>query len=260
MPHRIVQIQRREASRLYKSFSMYTHIYKDLNELSTAVADWMVKIIGETIEKTGRFTTALSGGSTPQKLYTLLASDTYKDKIDWSKVHVFWGDERVVPFEDERNNAKMTYDTLLHLVPVPASQIHVMKTDIDPEESARQYEQILHEYFDHTGTTFDLTLLGMGDDGHTLSVFPGSELVDEKTAWVKSIWVPAQKMYRISLTVPVVNKSARVAFLTAGSGKAATLKQVIKGSRDPHQFPSQLIQPANDELYWFIDEAAAKNL
>ncbi len=239
---------------------MYTHIYRDLNELSTDVADWMVSIIGETIGKTGRFTIALSGGSTPQKLYTLLATEPYKQKIDWSKMHIFWGDERVVPFEDERNNAKMTYDTLLQLVPVPDAQIHVMKTDIDPEESARQYEQLLHGYFDHTETTFDLTLLGMGDDGHTLSVFPGSELVDEKTAWAKSIFVPAQKMYRISLTVPVVNKSAKVAFLTSGSGKAATLKQVIKGDRDPHQFPSQLIQPVNDELYWFIDEAAAKDL
>lgn len=239
---------------------MHFYTYNNLDELSYAVADWMVSYISDTLKNNDRFTISLSGGSTPQKLYTLLATEPYKQKIDWSKMHIFWGDERVVPFEDDRNNAKMTYDTLLNHVPVPASQVHVMKTDIDPEAAAAQYDDILHRYFDQHETTFDFTLLGMGDDGHTLSIFPGSELVDEKSAWVKAIYVPAQKMYRITCTVPVTNKSAKVAFLTAGSNKASVLKQVTKGEFNPTLYPSQLIHPGNGELYWFIDKEAAKEL
>ena len=239
---------------------MPIYTFNNLNELSDAVAGWMMPRIKTAIEQNGRFTIALSGGSTPEKLYALLATEPYRQGIDWSKMHIFWGDERVVPFEDERNNAKMTYNKLLDLVPVPPSQIHVMQTDIDPEAAAGQYNDILHQYFGVTGTTFDLTLLGMGDDGHTLSVFPGSELVEEKTAWVKAIFVPAQKMYRITLTPPLVNRSAAVAFLTAGSNKATTLKQIVEGEYNPLKYPSQLIHPQNSELYWFIDKEAAKEL
>ncbi|WP_431212574.1 6-phosphogluconolactonase [Puia sp. P3] len=129
-------------------------------------------------EKRDRFTIALSGGSTPRALHKLLAAAPYKDQIDWSKMHIFWGDERAVPFEDDRNNAKMAYETLLNFVTVPASQIHVMRTDIGPDESAAEYEKILHQYFDSIPgaatlpNSFDLVLLGMGDDGHTLSL-PG---------------------------------------------------------------------------------------
>ena len=239
---------------------MHLHTYNNLDELSDAVAGWMVSFISDTVKKNGRFTISLSGGSTPQKLYKLLATESYKQQIDWSKMHIFWGDERVVPFEDERNNAKMTYDTLLNHVPVPVSQIHVMKTDIEPEDAARQYDDILHQYFNQQETTFDLTLLGMCDDGHTLSIFPGSELVEEKSAWVKAIYVPAQNMYRITCTVPVTNKSARVAFLTAGSNKAPILKQVTEGEFNPKLYPSQLIRPDNGELYWFVDKEAAKEM
>lgn len=239
---------------------MHFHIYNDPDKLSFAVADWMIYLISDTLKKNGRFTIALSGGSTPQRLYSILATEPYRQKIDWSKLHIFYGDERVVPFEDKRNNANMSYETLLNHVPVPASQIHVMKTDIDPQEAARQYEIILHQYFDRSDTTFDLTLLGMGDDGHTLSVFPGSELVAEKAAWAKAVWVPAQNMHRITLTPAIVNKSAVVAFLTTGANKATTLQQVVKGEFNPDTYPSQLICPANGELYWFVDKEAAGSL
>ena len=239
---------------------MHIHTYNDPDELSFAVADWMIYQISDALKKNGRFTVALSGGSTPQRLYSILAKESYSQKIDWSKVHIFYGDERVVPFEDKRNNAKMTYDTLLNHVPIPASQIHIMKTDIDPEEAARQYESILHDYFDHTETTFDVTLLGMGDDGHTLSVFPGSELIEDKAGWARAIYVPDQSMYRITLTPALVNKSTAVAFLTTGANKSVTLQQVIKGAFNPQQYPSQLICPPNGELYWFIDKEAAKDI
>ena len=233
------------------------HIYKDTNELSIAVAEWMTTYIRETLEKKDRFTIALSGGSTPQKLHEILVRSPYREKIDWAKLHVFWGDERAVPFDDERNNARMAYDTLLHHVPIPPHQIHIMKTDVDPEDAALEYEKILHLYFDETPTSFDLVLLGMGDDGHTLSLFPGTDVVHEHNAWAKAFYLETQQMHRITLTAPIVNRSAAIVFLVAGSNKSAALKQVLKGTYQPDKYPSQQICPQNGELYWFVDEAAA---
>lgn len=239
---------------------MKLHIYKSPEDLSIAVAEWVTDYIQSVLAKNNRFTIALSGGSTPQKLHTLLAASPYKEKINWTKMHIFWGDERAVPFTDDRNNAKIAYDTLLNHLPVPAEQIHVMRTDIDPEAAAAAYEKILHSYFDETDTSFDLVLLGMGDDGHTLSLFPGTEIVHEKTAWTKAFFLQAQDMYRISLTAPIVNKSASVAFLAAGKNKSKTLEQVLEGAIQPDLYPSQLIKPVNGELHWFVDEAAASDL
>jgi 6-phosphogluconolactonase len=261
---------------------MQLHIYKNSQELSYAVADWIVNRIADTLEKQDRFTIALSGGSTPKVLHKILAASPYKEKINWTKLHVFWGDERVVPFEDDRNNAKMAYDTLLDKVPVPASQIHVMRTDIPPEQSAAEYEKILRQYFplviDPAGhsplttgpssltthsspaTSFDLVLLGMGDDGHTLSLFPGTEVVHEEKVWATAFYLKAQDMYRITLTKTIVNKAARVAFLTTGSGKAHALKEVLQGTYNPDLYPSQEIKPSDGELHWFVDEAAAAEL
>ncbi|HEY4290780.1 MAG TPA: 6-phosphogluconolactonase [Puia sp.] len=239
---------------------MELQVYKDAQELSQAAARWIVGLIAEIVKVRDRFTIALSGGSTPKLLHKILAAPPCKDQIDWSKMHIFWGDERAVPFEDDRNNAKMAYDTLLNFVPVPASQIHVMRTDIGPEQSALEYEKILHQYFDTTSNTFDLVLLGMGDDGHTLSLFPGMPIVHEEKAWAKAFFLPAQDMYRITLTKTIVNKAAHIAFLTTGTGKAHALKEVQKGAYNPDLYPSQEIKPVNGELHWFVDEAAAAGL
>jgi len=238
---------------------MELHEYKDAEALSVDAARWIANLITTTLKTKDRFTIALSGGSTPKRLHELLAQAPYKETLDWSSLHVFWGDERAVPFEDSRNNAKMAYDTLLDFVPVPASQIHVMRTDIAPEQSAAEYEKILHDYFDKTPYSFDLVLLGMGDDGHTLSLFPGMPIVHEEKAWAKAFWLQAQDMSRITLTKTIVNKSACVAFLTAGTAKAHALREVLKGSYDPDLYPSQEIKPAG-ELHWFVDVAAAADL
>jgi len=247
---------------------MQLHIYKDAEALSEAAAKWIADCIAEVLSTRDRFTIALSGGSTPQRLHKILAAPPYTDQIDWSKLHIFWGDERAVPFDDSRNNAKMAYDTLLDYVPVPASQIHVMRTDIKPEESAAEYEKILHQYFDAAPgasspalpASFDLVLLGMGDDGHTLSLFPGTEIVHEEKAWARAFFLPAQDMYRITLTRTIVNWSARIAFLTTGPGKAHALREVLEGAYAPDLYPSQVIQPVKGELHWFVDEAAAAGL
>jgi 6-phosphogluconolactonase len=227
--------------------------------LAQDVAEWLVDYEQRVLQKQDRFTIALSGGSTPRILHQLLASEPYQSRLSWSKWHVFWGDERFVPMSDERNNARMAYDTLLNHVPIPANQIHVMRTDLEPEVSMRLYGRTLHDYFDGYLHTFDLVLLGMGDDGHTLSLFPGTEVVGEKTAWTKGFFLNDQKMYRLTLTAPVVNLSAAVAFMVAGTNKAEALQEVLQGKLQPKKYPAQLIQPAG-ELNWFVDESAAAKL
>lgn len=244
------------------------HLSDNADTLSKEYADWLVDYISKTLQTQQRFTIALSGGSTPKKLHELLATDAYKNKIDWSKLHVFWGDERFVPFEDERNNAKMAYDTLLNHVPVPASQIHVMPTNLSPEDASAEYEKLLNAYFvpaeDPGGEsfhfTFDLVILGMGDDGHTLSLFPGLPVIHEASKWVTSFWLEAQDMYRITLTHSVANKARCVTFLATGEKKAVVLKEVLEGVRNVDLYPSQIIQPEQGELHWFVDRSAASKL
>lgn len=240
---------------------MELHIAKNIDKLSIAVADWLVQYAAEVLLQQDRFTIALSGGSTPKLLHELLASDAYKNKFDWQKWHVFFGDERFVPFADERNNAKMAFDTLLNHVPIPADHVHIMQTEhISPEDSAVAYEKLLHQYFDGAETSFDLVLLGMGDDGHTLSLFPGSPVVHEAHAWATSLWLPSQDMFRVTLTHAIVNHAAAVAFLAAGSKKTTVLKEVLNGDYNPDVYPSQIIQPLQGQLHWFVDEAAAAEL
>jgi 6-phosphogluconolactonase len=242
---------------------MNLHIYQNDKEFAKDVAEWIIKTIAETLKQQEKFTWVLSGGNTPKPIYELLAATPYREQIAWEKLHIFWGDERAVPFTDDRNNAKMAYETLLNHVPVPASQIHVMRTDISPEESAKEYEKILHDYFPSVHNsllTFDLVLLGMGDDGHTLSLFPGTEVVHEEKAWTNAYFLKAQDMYRITLTKSIVNRSAKIAFLTTGENKADALHEVIEGKYNPDLYPSQVIKPENGELHWFVDSDAAIEL
>ena len=171
----------------------------------------------------------------------------------------FWGDERYVPFDDERNNAKMATDTLLSHVPVTKANIHIMRTDIDPVQSAREYENILRQYF-KDANTFDLVMLGLGDDAHTLSLFPGHPIIHEKNKWVDSLYLEQQDMYRITLTAAVVNRANKIMFLVSGASKAIPVKKVLYGEHDPMLYPAQIIQPFNGQCYWFLDTAAASEI
>ena len=238
---------------------MQLHIYPEIKQLNAALADWISSDIQQTLAVHGRYTIALSGGSTPKALYEWLAAK-YHDRIDWQKVVVFFDDERYVPFEDERNNARMAFDSLLNKVNIDRDQVHVMQINIPPKESAEEYEKILHQYFDGQPHTFDLVLLGMGDDGHTLSLFPGKDVVRETNKWVSEVLLDDAGNYRITLTAPVVNLASKVVFLVAGEGKAETLHHVLNGPYQPETYPSQLIQPDSNNLHWFADEAAAGKL
>jgi 6-phosphogluconolactonase len=242
---------------------MNLEVFKDSDHLCRGLAEWITSLIEETLRHKNRFSLVLSGGNTPKKLHLLLASSPFKERIDWNKIHVFWGDERAVPFEDERNNARMAFDTLLDKVDVPKEQIHIMDTGLAPEKAAAAYEEILNEYF---GTdvlpfqTFDLVLLGMGDDGHTLSLFPGTAVIHEEKSWATSFNLKAQDMYRITLTKNIVNHADHIVFMISGKEKANALYEVLEGEKNPDLYPSQVISPAQGELHFFTDEAAASGL
>lgn len=235
-------------------------VTNDIDDLSFHFAEWMLDYITDTLSKQDRFTIALSGGSTPKKLYQLLASETFHKRINWTRLHFFWGDERVVPYDDPRNNARMAFETLLDKVPVSRDHIHIIDTSIDPERAAREYEQVLHRYFDNHPHTFDLVLLGLGDNAHTLSLFPDYPVIRENRKWVASFYLKEQEMYRVTLTAPIVNAAGRVAFLVSGGDKAAAVYHILGSDHDPDLYPAQIIQPFNGELYWFFDKAAAADL
>ena len=236
---------------------MNIHISKNPDELSVTVANWIVNEVEESLQRTDRFAFLLSGGNTPKKLYELLASDDYRTKIDWQKVDIFFGDERVVPFEDERNNGKMAFDAMINKIPIPPEQVFYIDTKKKPEESAEDYESLLRGYFQNSDHTFDIALLGMGEDGHTLSVFPGTEKNLNNRNWTFSAFVPDQNMYRVSLSPLVVNKSRHVAFLVTGAAKSAVLEKILDEKNKTISYPAQLIKPEHGELHWFLDEAAA---
>ena len=240
---------------------MKLHIYKNQEDLANELALWISAVIESTLQNQEFFTLALSGGATPQILYKKLANPEFREQINWNRVHIFWGDERAVPFNDDRNNAKMAYSLLIDRIGIPAAQVHAMRTDIEPVFAAKEYEKILHTYFDNTVTSFDLILLGIGEDGHTLSIFPGSPLLEaEEQNWVNAVYHEEQHMYRITLTPVIVNRSSRIAFMVEGSNKAKILKEVIEGNYSPSTLPAQLIKPEKGELHWFLDKASAKRL
>ena len=240
---------------------MKFHIYKNKEELSNELAIWICDLINSTLQKQEFFTLVLSGGETPKSLFKKLASADFKEKINWQKIQIFWGDERVVPINDERNNAKMAYDIFIDNVDVPAYQVHIMRTDIEPIFAAKEYEKMLHHFFDNTETSFDLVLLGMGDDGHTLSLFPNSPLLNEQNEnWVNSVYNEEQQMFRLTLMPEIVNRSSNIAFMIEGKKKSAVLKEVIEGKYSPGKLPAQIIKPVKGELHWFLDEDAAQDL
>lgn len=233
-------------------------IFKDKNELSEAAAELFLNAALNAVKNKGRFTVALTGGSSPVLLHDLLSKEPYASQVPWDKTFVFWGDERFVPLTDERSNAKMAFETLLNKVPVPENQVYPMWEDgMDAETFAAKYEQIIKDHFGKNPYEFDLILLGMGDDGHTASLFPGTEVLNEKEKIVMGYYLTPQSMYRITLTSPIINSAKQICFLTFGANKAKALYEVLEGERNSVQYPSQLIHAKNGEVIWMVDEAAA---
>jgi 6-phosphogluconolactonase len=235
-------------------------IYPDAEQLTQAAAEQFTALAQTAINERGRFTVALSGGSTPRALFQLLATDSFTARIDWSSVQVFWGDERGVPPEHPDSNYRMASETLLDYVPVPESNVHRMQGELDPTRAANAYSEILRQTFEESPPVFDLILLGMGDDGHTASLFPGTAAVYERNRWVVGHFVGRLQTWRITLTPVVINAARTVLFLVSGANKAERLKQVLEGAFQPHVLPAQIVQPRKSRLLWLVDKAAAAKL
>lgn len=235
-------------------------IFEDLEALSVAAADLVVRESRVAAEAKRPFSLVLSGGSTPRRSYELLATAPWRDRIQWPNVHVFWGDERVVPVSDPRSNARMATEAFLDKVPIPESQVHPVYRDESARRMAEDYEAILRRFFDQRPPCFDLVLLGLGENGHTASLFPRTEVLGEHHHWVRDLFLPEQDMYRVTMTVPLLNLARRVAFLVAGEQKAQVLRDVLEGPYRPEILPAQLVHPVDGHLEWLVDAAAAARL
>jgi 6-phosphogluconolactonase len=232
-------------------------------ELFAAAAEEVVRAANEAVNANGRFTIALSGGSTPKSLYNLLATNA-RAALPWDRMFFFWGDERHVPPDDPDSNYRMANEAMLSKVPVPPGNIFRFPTENpDAEAVAAAYEQTLRKFFQLEAggvPRFDLMLLGMGPDGHTASLFPGTAGLKERSRLVIANWVEKLKTHRLSLTLPVLNAAREDAFLVSGTDKASVLKAVLEGSDPSEQYPAKLVQPKDGKLMWFLDRAAASAL
>lgn len=232
-------------------------------ELSRLAAERFVRLAVEAVREKGLFTVALAGGSTPRSLYALLASwdEPFRAQLPWEKIHFFFGDERHVPPDHPDSNYRMTSEAMLARVPVPAENVHRIKSEkTDAGRAADEYEQTLRKFFrlaEGQLPRFDLILLGIGPDGHTASIFPGTDVINEKSRLVVAPWVEKFKSYRITLTPHVLNNAAAVVFLVNGTAKAKVLREVLEGEHQPERLPAQLIRPNKGKLLWLVDQEAA---
>lgn len=249
---------------VYQQVKPDLHIFEDKDALAAAAAEVFHAAAMEAVASRGRFLVALSGGSTPQALFTLLAGSPYRERIAWPATHLFWGDERLVPADEPGSNYYHARRLLLEKVPIPTSQIHHVRGELPAPDAVEDYERQLQSVTagDRAWPRFDLALMGLGADGHTASLFPGSNAVTEITRPVLSVTAdyagrPAQ---RVTLTPPVFNDAHHVLFLAAGADKATALAAVLNGPRDIQNWPAQSIQPASQNLTWFVDQAAAQLL
>jgi len=233
--------------------------FPDVDALMRGAAEQFVERTRQAVADRGRFSVALSGGGTPKAAYELLATDPFRSRVDWARVHVFWGDERCVPPNDARSNYRMVREALLDHVPLPATNIHRIRGELPPADGATDYEAVLASHFGNESPRFDLVLLGLGTNGHTASLFPGTAVLHEQRRRAAEVYVAELDMWRVTLTAPAINAAAFAMFLVTGQEKADVVRQVIQGPRDPERLPAQLIQPAG-ELVWLLDRAAAGRL
>jgi 6-phosphogluconolactonase len=233
------------------------HVYGDPEALSEAAAREFAAKAGEAIEERGRFVVVLAGGSTPKAMYEVLAIE-YADRIDWSRIHVFFGDERTVSPDHDDSNYRMATETLLDQVSV--GSVHRIRGELPPDEAAEAYEEELRTFFrSQEAPRFDLILLGVGGDGHTASLFPETSAIEVHDRWVVANPVLKLDTIRITLTIPVINAARAVIFLVAGEDKAEALGEILEGDADPRAYPATLIQPSGGPQ-WLLDQSAASLL
>ncbi len=239
--------------------------FADAEAVSQAAAREFDRCAIEAITARGKFSVALSGGSTPKRLYQILADSPYREKISWANVEIFWGDERSVSPDHNDSNFRMAKEAMLDRMNIPAACIHRLQAEReDRDKAAQEYQNEIASVLgvDPNGEppVFDLILLGMGPDAHTASLFPGSTALRETKKWVVPNWVEKFKTFRLTMTRPLINKAREVLFLVAGKDKTAPLQKVFCGPSEPNIYPSQLICPTNGQLVWYLDVAAIAGL
>lgn len=235
-------------------------VYDDGESLSRAAAALFAREARSAVAARGRFGVALSGGETPRRAYEMIADESVSARIDWARVHVFWGDERCVPGDDPRSNERMAREALLARVPVPEGNIHPMRCAEDPAGAARRYEEELRAWFDGGPPNLDLVLLGLGENGHTAGLFPGDATVAERRRWVAEAGAEGEGFARVTMTPVLINAAELVLFLVSGAEKARVMNLVMKPRRSAAPLPAQLIRPCPGELLWMADRAAAAQL
>jgi 6-phosphogluconolactonase len=230
--------------------------------LAEAAAETLIAAVAEAVAERGRAVVALAGGSTPKQMGALLTTDAYRSRIDWSRLHVFWSDERWVPLDHAECNAGEAKRTFVDEVGIPADQVHVYRTDLDdPQAAAHDYEDQLRAVFGTAALPrFDLIFLGIGDDGHTASLFPTADAINEKHDWVVAYEVEKLGAVRLSFTPPVLNAARRVTFVAGGAGKVHILHTILDGAIEVDLIPAQVVRPTDGELVWLVDVAAAELL
>jgi 6-phosphogluconolactonase len=236
-------------------------VFDTPEQLAVAAAERFVEYDYPFHGELDRFSVALAGGTTPKRVYELLATERFKNRVEWSQVHLFFGDERAVPPDHPDSNYGMAHEALISKVPIPANNVHRIIGESNANENARLYENQLKTFF--AGVTwprFNLVFLGMGEDGHTASLFPGGEALNEKSKWVVATRMQRLNQDRITLTLPVFNHAARIIFLVTGEEKAKRLKQVLQPQPGSERVPAQQIQPVEGTLEWLVDRAAASML
>ncbi|MEP7336713.1 MAG: 6-phosphogluconolactonase [Acidobacteriota bacterium] len=239
-------------------------IYENAKELAWAAALKFASLAEQAVKERGRFAVALSGGSTPKAMFAILAEKPFASALPWPAIYFFWGDERCVPPDHADSNYRMANETLLSKVAVPRENIfRIPAEDEDHDRAAANYSVTIRQFFNQPDSEFprfDLVFLGMGPDGHTASLFPGTTALQVKDRIAVANYVEKFQTFRITLTAAAINNAENVIFLVAGEDKAATLKEVLEGEPQPQKYPSQLISPVNGELLWMLDEAAAAEL
>jgi 6-phosphogluconolactonase len=239
---------------------MKLHIYKTTDEVIEALANYFVQIVNSAIKEKNECTIVLSGGNSPKKLYQLLASWGFSNQIDWDKIYFFFEDERCVPFSSPENNGAMAKKFLFDPLKIADANIFYINTAVPPDEAAKKYAQRIVSYFKNKPIRFDLILLGLGDNGHTASLFPHTPVLHEKKALVKAVHLADPLSYRITMTAPLINEAHAIAFLVYGETKANAVYEVLEGEKDFETYPAQLINSEDGTMHWFLDEDAAKKL
>ena len=238
---------------------MELHIQPTAEHVLAELADYFVAQASRAIAARGRFVVTLSGGNSPKKLYELLASPAYREKVSWQHVYFFFGDERNVPATDTESNYRMAKQALLEPLSIAAAQVFAVDTTLPPAEAAAAYTRTIQEFFGTEEARFDLVLLGLGDNSLTASLFPHTPVLHDASVGAREVFLEDKKVFRITLTAPLINQARAVAFLVYGADKAAAVQRVQRGPRDVDEFPAQLIAPAG-ELHWFLDQPAASLL